>query len=87
MSPWFGLLAPARTPDDMSARITAATLAALERPDVRAALAAIGGLVTPMGAEHSSASSPRRTNAGVASFEAGLVPIGTGPIGNIGTPQ
>ena len=51
MSAWFGLLAPARTPDDISARITEATLAALQQPDVRDALVAIGGLVTPMGAD------------------------------------
>jgi tripartite-type tricarboxylate transporter receptor subunit TctC len=88
VSAWFGLLAPVRTPDDVSARITAATLAALERPEVRAALAAIGGLVTPMGADlfkRFIADENERWRRVIA--ESGLVPIGTTPIGRIGTPQ
>jgi len=88
VSAWFGLLAPARTPDDMSARITAATLAALQRPDVRAALAAIGGLATPMGADlfkRFIADENERWGRVIAA--SGLVPIGTNPIGRTGTPQ
>jgi tripartite-type tricarboxylate transporter receptor subunit TctC len=88
VSAWFGLLAPVRTPDDMSARITAATLAALELPDVRAALTAIGGLVTPMGADvfkRFIADENERWGRVIAA--AGLLPIGTGPIGRIGTPH
>ncbi len=49
VSAWFGLLAPAGTPEDVAIRITAATLAALEQPDVRSVLASIGGVITPMG--------------------------------------
>jgi tripartite-type tricarboxylate transporter receptor subunit TctC len=88
VSAWFGLLAPARTPDDISARITEATLAALERPDVRAALTAIGGLVTPMDAgvfKRFIADENERWGRVIA--EAGLVPIGTSPVGRIGTPH
>jgi tripartite-type tricarboxylate transporter receptor subunit TctC len=88
VSAWFGLLAPARTPDDMSTRISAATLAALEQPEVRAALAAIGGLVTPMGAEvfkRFIADENERWGRVIAA--SGLVPIGTNPIGRMGTPH
>jgi tripartite-type tricarboxylate transporter receptor subunit TctC len=88
VSAWFGLLAPVRTPDAMSVRITAATLAALERPEVRDALTAIGGLVTPMGADVFKgfiADENERWRRVIA--ESGLVPIGTTPIGRIGTPQ
>lgn len=45
---WFGLLAPAATPEPVISRIAAATLAALERPQVREAMAAIGGLPAPL---------------------------------------
>jgi tripartite-type tricarboxylate transporter receptor subunit TctC len=88
VSAWFGLLAPVRTPDEISARITAATLAALERREVRDALAAIGGLVTPMGADvfkRFIADENERWRRVIA--ESGLVPVGTTPIGRIGTPQ
>jgi tripartite-type tricarboxylate transporter receptor subunit TctC len=88
VSAWFGLLAPARTPNDVSARIAEATLAALERPDVRAALTAIGGLVTPMGADvfkRFIADENGRWGRVIAA--SGLVPIGTNPIGRTGTPQ
>jgi tripartite-type tricarboxylate transporter receptor subunit TctC len=88
VSAWFGLLAPVRTPDDMAARISAATLAALELPDVRAALAAIGGLVTPMGADvfKRFIADENERWRGVIS-EAGLLPLGTSPVGRIGTPH
>jgi tripartite-type tricarboxylate transporter receptor subunit TctC len=88
VSAWFGLLTPSRTPDDISARITEATLAALELPDVRTALAAIGGLTTPMGADAFKrfiADENERWRRVVGA--AGLDPLGTGPIRNIGTPQ
>ena len=82
VSAWFGLLAPARTPDDISARITEATLAALQQPDVRDALVAIGGLVTPMGADAFKrfiADENERWGRVIAA--SGLVPLGTNPIG------
>jgi tripartite-type tricarboxylate transporter receptor subunit TctC len=88
VSAWFGLLAPARTPDEVSVRITNATLAALALPDVRAALAAIGGLVTPMDAgvfKRFIAGENERWGRVIT--ESGLVPIGTSPVGRIGTPQ
>jgi tripartite-type tricarboxylate transporter receptor subunit TctC len=48
VSAWFGLLAPARTPDDVAERITEATIKSLELPQVREALNAIGGLPASM---------------------------------------
>jgi tripartite-type tricarboxylate transporter receptor subunit TctC len=42
VDPWFGLLAPARTPDAVLARIEAALAAALAEPGLRARLAAAG---------------------------------------------
>lgn len=48
VSAWFGLLAPAATPDDVAARLSNAILAALDSPAVRQALTAIGGLTSPM---------------------------------------
>jgi tripartite-type tricarboxylate transporter receptor subunit TctC len=48
VSAWFGLLAPAATPDDAAARLSDAVLAALDRPEVRKALQDIGGLPSPM---------------------------------------
>jgi tripartite-type tricarboxylate transporter receptor subunit TctC len=88
VSAWFGLLAPAQVPADMRARITASTLAALEQRDVRAALAAIGGLALPMDAEafrrHIAAENDRWRHVINSS---GLVPIGTDPLRSIGTPR
>jgi len=72
----------------MSARIIEATLAALERQDVRSALAAIGGLATPMGASDFKrfiAGENERWGRVIAA--AGLGPIGTSPVGRIGTPH
>jgi tripartite-type tricarboxylate transporter receptor subunit TctC len=88
VSAWFGLLAPAQTPAEMCARLTAATLVALDVPDVRAALTAIGGLAMPMDAEafrhHIAAENDRwRLVIGAS----GLVPIGTDPLRSIGTPR
>lgn len=89
VSAWFGLLAPGGTPADIAARLTAATLGALGQADVRAALAAIGGLASPL-----SADAFRRFI--VAESErwgrvinvSGVAPIGTTPIRRgIGTPQ
>lgn len=48
VSAWFGLLAPAATPDDIATRLSDATLDALKRPEVRQALTEIGGLTSPM---------------------------------------
>jgi tripartite-type tricarboxylate transporter receptor subunit TctC len=87
VSAWFGLLTPVRTPDDMAKRITDATLAALERTEVRAALTAIGGLVTPMGTDvfrRFIAEESERWGRVVGT--SGVTPLGTGPIRSIGTP-
>ena len=88
VSAWFGLLAPVRTPGDISARITEATLAALERPDVRAALASIGGLITPMEADtFKRFIADENERWGRVIGTSGLVPLGTSPVRSIGTPQ
>jgi tripartite-type tricarboxylate transporter receptor subunit TctC len=42
MDPWFGLLAPARTPDAVLARIEAALAAALAEPATLERLSAVG---------------------------------------------
>src|SRR5262245_49328295 len=42
---WFGLLAPARTPDDIIARLNRATVATLQEADVRARIGEQGGEV------------------------------------------
>ena len=85
---WFGLLAPAATPEHVSARITAATLAALELPDVRAALAAIGGMASPMGTDafrrFIADENERWARVITAS---GLAPLGTSTVRGIGTPR
>jgi hypothetical protein len=62
--------------------------AAQDGPDVRAALAAIGGLVTPMGADvfKRFIADENERWAGVIA-EAGLLPLGTSPVGRIGAPQ
>jgi tripartite-type tricarboxylate transporter receptor subunit TctC len=39
---WFGLFAPAGTPKDVVARVSADTAAALQSPDVRERFAAVG---------------------------------------------
>jgi tripartite-type tricarboxylate transporter receptor subunit TctC len=88
VSAWFGLLTPARTPDEMSVRISKATLAALELADVRAALANIGGLTTPMGADAFKrfiADENERWSRVIST--SGLIPIGTSPVRSLGTPQ
>lgn len=88
VSAWFGLLAPAATPAEMSARVAAATMAALELPDVRAALAAIGGLITPIGTDAfkrfiEDENERWRRVIGAS----GMIPLGTGSVPSIGTPQ
>jgi tripartite-type tricarboxylate transporter receptor subunit TctC len=88
VSAWFGLLAPKGTPDDVSARIATATLAALERPDVRSALASIGGLITPMGPDvfkRFIAEESDRWRGVIAS--SGMVQLGTSPGQSLRTPQ
>ncbi len=42
LTAWFGLMAPAKIPADAQSRLTAATLAALGKPDVRERLAGAG---------------------------------------------
>jgi tripartite-type tricarboxylate transporter receptor subunit TctC len=88
VSAWFGLLAPTGTPQAISARITDATLAALALPEVRDALAAIGGLATPMGADAFKrfiAGENERWSHVITT--SGLIPIGTDPLRRLGTPQ
>ncbi len=84
---WFGLLAPSRTPDLMKRLIAAATLDALARPDVRAALADIGGLVNPLGPEQFGAFIAQENDRwGRIIRDSGVKPLGTGSR-SIGTPQ
>jgi tripartite-type tricarboxylate transporter receptor subunit TctC len=84
---WFGLLAPSRTPDLMKRLIAAAALDALSRPDVRAALADIGGLVNPKGPEQFGAFIAQENDRwGRIIRDSGVKPLGTGSR-SIGTPQ
>ena len=45
---WYGLLAPAKTPSAIVAKIRDATEAALNAPDVRARFAQLGAIPSPM---------------------------------------
>jgi tripartite-type tricarboxylate transporter receptor subunit TctC len=48
-SVWWGLVAPARTPKDIIARLSSETLKALENEGVRERLSALGAVVDPAG--------------------------------------
>jgi tripartite-type tricarboxylate transporter receptor subunit TctC len=45
---WFGLFAPARTPPDVLAQLTKATEAAVQTPDFKKRMAALGGRIMTM---------------------------------------
>jgi tripartite-type tricarboxylate transporter receptor subunit TctC len=84
---WFGLLAPARTPELVKRLVAAATLDALERPDVRAALAEIGGIVNPKGPDAFRTFIAQENDRwGRIIRDSGVKPLGTGNR-SIGTPQ
>jgi tripartite-type tricarboxylate transporter receptor subunit TctC len=70
---WLGLLAPARTPRAIVARLNAATVEAMRNPETRARLIAIGG--DPVGNSPQEFAAFLRTDYeknGVAAKQAGL---------------
>jgi tripartite-type tricarboxylate transporter receptor subunit TctC len=88
VSAWFGLLAPVRTPDDVAARLTEATLKSLALPQVREALNAIGGLPAPMGAEQfRSFIAAENERWGGIIRSSTVEPPGSGASRSLGTPQ
>ena len=78
ISAWFGLVAPAATPDDVQKKLSEAVVAVVGRDDVRAALLKIGGQPSPLdqaGFRAHIASEYERW--GTVIHEAGIKPIGT----------
>jgi tripartite-type tricarboxylate transporter receptor subunit TctC len=88
VSAWFGLLAPVRTPDEVAARITEATLTSLALPQVREALNAIGGLPAPMrGDEFRRFIAAENERWGSIIRASTAEPSGNGATRSLGTPQ
>jgi tripartite-type tricarboxylate transporter receptor subunit TctC len=85
---WFGLLAPAQTPDEVKLRIANATLATLALPEVRKELTDIGGIVNPMGPDlFREFIAEEDERWGRIIRDSNLRPLGSSPSRSIGTPQ
>jgi tripartite-type tricarboxylate transporter receptor subunit TctC len=88
VSAWFGLLAPAATPQAVQDKLATAVLAVLDEPKVKQALLDIGGLPSPLGpAAFKQMISAEHSRWGKFIKEAGLKPTGTDAGGSIGTPR
>ncbi|MCC7348680.1 MAG: tripartite tricarboxylate transporter substrate binding protein [Variibacter sp.] len=88
VSAWFGLLAPAATPAEVTRRLSEAVIAALARTDVGAAYAALGGLPGPMApAAFARFIAEENTRWGKVIRDAGISPLGVGSGGTLGSPQ
>jgi tripartite-type tricarboxylate transporter receptor subunit TctC len=88
VSAWFGLLAPAQTPEAVRQRTAKAMLDVLALPDVRNAFADIGGIVNPLGPDQFRAFIAEENERwGRIIRDSGVRPLGTSPSRSIGTPQ
>lgn len=78
ISAWFGLVAPAQTPDDVQKKLSDSVLAVLKREDVQSAYVEIGGLPSPLDQTRFRDLITREYERwGAIIHEAGIKPIGT----------
>jgi tripartite-type tricarboxylate transporter receptor subunit TctC len=88
VSAWFGLLAPAATPQDMQDKLSAAILAVVNEASVKQALLDIGGLPAPMDQQaFRDFIATEHARWGKFIHDAGLKPTGTDAGASIGTPR
>jgi tripartite-type tricarboxylate transporter receptor subunit TctC len=88
VSAWFGLLVPAKTPEALQTKMSAAILAVLEDAAVRKALLDIGGLPFPLGPQaFKDFIAAEHARWGRFIQDAGLKPTGTDAGASIGTPR
>jgi len=85
---WFGLLAPARTPDHIIRRLSSVVLDAVAQPGVRAGFVSIGGIARPLPPDvFRKFIAEENERWGKLIREIGVTPLGTGINRSIGAPQ